>query len=228
VTTVSERVAKPVQPQTEKPKGVLAQSLSWTMGVIGALLVTIAISVVVELTGIAAGWWHGGHAAGLLFVERGYIEGIEQIPLISFKPVVVADHAEERVQAVVGGIYQDALGTQDSDPLSVYLLGAINITQLVVLRLVVTLFTLPGYLVVALAAVIDGGVRRDIRKYTGEHESSYIFHGTKRWLLPGIMGTVSLYLLLPFSVYPALIFAPSMVLFGYLLYVVTGRFKKFI
>ena len=90
---MSERVAKPVQPQTEKPKGVLAQSLSWTMGVIGALLVTIAISVVVELTGIAAGWWHGGHAAGLLFVERGYIEGIEQIPLISFKPVVVADHA---------------------------------------------------------------------------------------------------------------------------------------
>lgn len=225
---MSERVGKPVKPPVEKPKGVLAQSLSWTTSLIGALLMAVAISVVIELVGIAAGWWPGNHAAALLFVERGYIQGIEQIPLMSFTPMAAAGYAEDKLQTVVGGVYQDALDTQRSDPLSVYVLGAINISQLVVLRLVVTLFALPGYLVVALAAVIDGGVRRDIRKYTGEHESSYIFHGAKRWILPGIMGTVSLYLLLPFSVYPALIFAPSMLLFGYLLYVVTGSFKKFI
>lgn len=225
---MSERSIQPTKPPADKPKGMVGRTLSWTFGLLGALLMTIALSVVIELVGITAGWWPQSHAAGLLFVERSYIESIDRFPLTALTPFTVADRAGEQAHAVVGPTYINALHTQDTDPMSPYVLGALNITMLVILRLVVALFTLPGYLLVALAAGIDGGVRRDIRKYTGEHESSYIFHGTKRFVLPGVMATLSIYLLLPFSVYPALVFAPSMALFGYLLYVVTGRFKKFI
>jgi len=225
---MADRQQKNGKPPVDKPQGWISKTLSWTLGVLGALVMTIALSVIIELVGIAAGWWPQSHAAGLLFIERSYIESIDRFPLTALTPIVVAEQADQHAHALIGGVYTNALNTQASDPLSPYLLGALNITLLVVLRLVVALFTLPGFALVAIAAVIDGGVRRDIRKYTGEHESSYVFHGTKRFVIPGIAATVSLYLLLPFAVYPALVFAPAMALFGYMLFVITGRFKKYV
>ena len=225
---MAERQSNTINSPADRQQGWISQTLSWTFGVLGALVMTIALSVIIELVGIAAGWWPDSHAAGLLFIERSYIESIDRFPLTALTPIVVAEHADQQAHALIGTVYTNALNTQASDPLSPYLLGALNITLLVVLRLVVALFTLPGFALVAIAAVIDGGVRRDIRKYTGEHESSYVFHGTKRFVIPGIAATVSLYLLLPFAVYPALVFAPAMALFGYLLFVITGRFKKYV
>ena len=225
---MSKESTRPAKPPVEKPQGIVAKTLSWAFGLAGALLVAVIVSVVIELVGIAAGWWQGGHAATLLLRERSYIEAIDRIPLTALTPIMMARTAEAHFDGATRSLRQNALHHQGSDPLAVYVLGAINTTKLVLFRLVVCLFSLPGYAVVAVAALIDGGVQRDIRKYTGAHESSYLFHGAKRWVVPGIMGTVSLYLLLPWSIYPALAFVPSMALLGYMLFVVSGRFKKYV
>jgi len=225
---MKEQNVRSSKPPVDKPKGTLAQVLSWTVGLSGALLVAIGVSVVIELVGIGAGWWGSNHAANLLLTERSYIEAIEKFPITALSPVLVANQAETQFDAVTAGIRQSAMQTRHSDPISVYLLGAVNTVKLVLLRLVVCLFSLPGYLVVAIAALIDGIVQRDIRKFTGGHESSYVFHKAKRWVLPGIIGTVSLYLMAPWSLFPAVVFAPSMALFGFMLYVASSRFKKFL
>ena len=95
-------------------------------------------------------------------------------------------------------------------------------------RLTICLFVLPGFLLVALVAFYDGLVARDIRKYTGGHESSYVFHKAKRWIVPSLLLTISIYLMLPFSLRPAVIFAPSMLFTGLMIYIATSRFKKFL
>jgi integrating conjugative element membrane protein (TIGR03747 family) len=81
---------------------------------------------------------------------------------------------------------------------------------------------------IALVAFCDGLVSRDIRKYTGGHESSYVFHKAKRWIVPSLMLTISVYLMLPFSLPPVVIFAPAMGLTGMMIYIAASRFKKFL
>ena len=225
---MSEQTARPTKPPVEKPKGVVARALSWVFGLAGGLLVVIAVSVVIELVGVAANWWPDGHAAALLLRERSYIEAIDRIPLTPLDPLVGFNAAEAHFDGATATVQRDALLRSANDPLYAALLATINTAKLTLLRLVICLFSLPGYGVVAVAALIDGGVQRDIRKYTGAHESSYLFHGAKRWIVPGIMGTVSLYLMSPWSIYPALAFVPSMALFGYMLFMVSGRFKKYL
>jgi hypothetical protein len=225
---VTEESVRKATPRPEKPKGTVGRTLSWIFGLAGALLVAILISVVIELVGIAARWWPGSHAATLLITERRYIEAIDRFPLMALSPTMVASTAESRFDQATATVRRSATHAGRNDSFAVYLLAAINITKLVLLRLVVCLFSLPGYLIVAIAALIDGIVQRDIRKFTGGHESSYVFHKAKRWVVPAIVGTVSLYLMMPWSLYPALVFAPSMALFGFMLYVAASRFKKFL
>lgn len=216
------------KPAIEKSKGAVSGTLSWMLGLFAALFIAVAVSVVIELVGIGVGWWGPQHAANLLMTERSYIEAIEKLPLLALSPVVITTTAESEFDAVTQGLRHSAEETRGSDPLSVYVLGALNTTKLVLFRLVVCVFSLPGYAVVAAGALIDGVVQRDIRKFTGGHESSYVFHKAKRWVLPGIIATISVYLMLPWSLYPALVFAPSMALFGFMLYVASSRFKKFL
>lgn len=225
---MSEKTTKPVKPGADRPKTALGKSVSLTMGLIAAIFITVVVSIIIEVVGITFDWWPEDHAMELLEAERGFIGGVDAIPLVPFTAASVEVKASQKLDEAIGSVYQKTQARHATDKLTVYISAAINVTQLVLLRLVVILFILPGYLVVALAAAIDGGTKRDIRKFTGEHESSYVFHGAKRWIFPSIVATASIYLLLPFSVYPALVFAPSMILFGSLLYVATARFKKFL
>lgn len=209
-------------PHQEKPKGAIAQSFDLMGALIKGLVVALVVSILIELVGIAAKWWPGNHAQILLTTERGYIANIDAMPLMSLTPRSVFQDVEIEFNQRVSSVQSYG------DGFSVYLLAAINTAKLLLLRLVVCLFCLPGYLVVGVAASMDGWVRRDIRKYTGAHESSYLFHKAKRWVVPGIVGTISLYLMMPWALYPAVIFAPSMLLFGVALYVTASQFKKYI
>ena len=100
--------------------------------------------------------------------------------------------------------------------------------KLLVLRSVIVLLALPGYALAIVAGLFEGLVARDIRKFTGGHESAYVFHKAKRWVLPSVMLTVTLYLMLPWSIPPALLFAPTMCLTGAMTYIAASRFKKFV
>ena len=123
------------------------------------------------------------------------------------------------------GFWRSLVSTNGLHP---YGVAAINTVKLILLRLSICLFVLPGFVLIALVAFYDGLVARDIRKYTGGHESSYVFHKAKRWIVPSLVLTISIYLMLPFSVPPVVIFAPSMALTGMMIYIAASRFKKFL
>jgi integrating conjugative element membrane protein (TIGR03747 family) len=110
----------------------------------------------------------------------------------------------------------------------VYGVAAINTVKLLLLRGVIVVLALPGYVLAIVAGLFEGLVARDIRKFTGGHESAYVFHKAKRWIAPSVMVTVTLYLMLPWSVPPALLFAPTMLLAAGMVYIAASRFKKFV
>ena len=209
----------------EKPvrheRGLIARVLGWITALIFAMLFAVAVSVVIECLGIAVGWWPSDHARTLLIKERTYIEALDQYPLTALSPQAVAYQASREFDSAWRSLFSPSnLGT--------YTNAGIHTVKLVLLRTSICLFVLPGFVLIALVAFYDGLVARDIRKYTGGHESSYVFHKAKRWIVPSLLLTISLYLMMPFSLPPALIFAPSMALTGLMIYVATSRFKKFL
>lgn len=220
---MTERPQKHRRP--DKPVIYEQGTVSTTLGLVGALvsavLLAVGLSVLIECVGISLSWWPANHAQMLLITERAYIEAIDQYPMTALSPQALSDSAAQAVEGLSRALWS-------TNPLNTYGVAAINTVKLVLLRMAICLFVMPGFLLVALVAFYDGLVARDIRKYTGGHESSYVFHKAKRWIVPSLMLTISLYLMLPFSLPPVVIFAPSMLLTGLMIYVATSRFKKFL
>ncbi len=109
-----------------------------------------------------------------------------------------------------------------------YALATVNIAQLFVVRIVVILLSLPAFVLITYAAVVDGVVQRDLRRYHGSIEQSWIHHYTKSWLGgPIIVLPAMIYLALPFNAPPAIVFMPSFVFFGLMIYIMITTYKKF-
>lgn len=202
-------------------RGVVTRTFGLVTALLAALLLAVGVSVLVECLGIALEWWPANHAMTLLIQERAYIEAIDQYPLTALTPVTLSDSASETLDSLWQSLFA-------SSGMNRYVAATINTVKLVLLRLAICLFVLPGFCLVALVAFYDGLVARDIRKYTGGHESSYVFHKAKRWIVPSLLLTISVYLMLPFSLRPVVIFAPSMLFTGLMIYVMTSHFKKFL
>ncbi len=215
------------QKEQAKP-GLLSSTVS--AAVSGLIWVGLAVlgSIVIELSGVMLRLWDSQHAARLLAVERGYLSNINYIPMLDQSPNKIVDEGLDKFDSSTNPLRRWIEENKNESGLYRYLLSSLDMMKLIFLRLVTCLFSLPGYFLIAFAAVIDGLVQRDIRKFTGGYESSYIFHKAKRWVIPSVLGTISLYLLMPFSLRPSVVFAPSMVSFGFILYVATSRFKKFL
>ena len=107
-----------------------------------------------------------------------------------------------------------------------YLQAAVNITQVFIVRLVVIILTLPIFLIVGIAASIDGLVQRELRKYGGGNESSFVYHNIKPWILPSIFWGWIIYLGFPVSVHPNFVFVPSAILYGMTIAITAATFKK--
>ena len=210
----------------KKPQGLIEQSLFGAIALCVWLSVAIISSVLIEWVGIVARWWGPTHAATLLHTELGFLPTFDGYPLIT--PSVVLPHTIAEMDARVRPVIHTIAVRVESTTLMVFAIAAFNTAKLILLRLLITTLSIPGFVFVAVAAVLDGLVERDIRKFTGGHESSYLFHKAKRWIVPSIAGMVALYLINPWAIHPVFIFGPSMLLFGVAVFVSVSRFKKFI
>jgi len=217
----SVRYARENEPARPVKRGMFGMTLATLGALIGAAVSAALLSVLLEWAGIALGWWPDTHSRDLLIIERGYIEALDDYPLSPLRPTQLTALAWgqfDRGLSFVG--ITATVGAQG--------VAAINTVKLLLLRLVIVVLALPGYALAVVAGLFEGLVARDIRKFTGGHESAYVFHKAKRWITPSVMLTVTLYLMLPWSVPPALLFAPTLMLTAGLVYIAASRFKKFV
>jgi hypothetical protein len=215
------REAAATAPPRPARRGALALSLSALSGLIGAALLAALLSVLLEWAGIFCQWWPPSHARDLLLTERGFIEAIDDYPLSPLRPVQLTDLAWREFDAALAWLGPGASA-------GVYAVAAINTAKLLLLRGVIVALALPGYALALVAGLFEGLVARDIRKFTGGHESAYVFHKAKRWIVPSILFTVTGYLMLPFPAPPVAVFAPTMGLAALMVYIAASRFKKFV
>ena len=109
-----------------------------------------------------------------------------------------------------------------------YLLAAAQMTQLVGVRLAVVLLSLPAFATAALMGILDGLVQRDLRRFGGAVESSFLYHHLKKLLSPLIGVPILVYLASPWPLHPTAVFVPPALAFGWIMQRTLARFKKYL
>jgi integrating conjugative element membrane protein (TIGR03747 family) len=108
------------------------------------------------------------------------------------------------------------------------LIAAAYTVLVFLVRLLVLCLTLPLFLMAAFVGLVDGLVRRDIRRFGAGRESGFLYHRAKASLMPvAVLPWVS-YLALPVSVDPLLVLLPSAMLLGIAVDIAAGSFKKYL
>ena len=107
-----------------------------------------------------------------------------------------------------------------------YVVAAATVTQVFAVRVAVVTLSMPAFGLAALMGALDGLVSRDLRRWGGGRESSFVYHHARRWVWPMFLLAWVLYLSLPFSLHPSLAILPFAAGVGVLVAVTTGSFKK--
>ncbi len=220
----------------------LAQGLKW-------LLVSLFISILIEWTGMVFWWeeqgaahsrqmltnelrWLGtgfhqngwmGHignhayhlsdrAYSLLFERTGIVE------LVHWITPAPSPH-ESGIRAVLHRLHA---------PVSEYVVAAMQMTQVFTVRLAILVLSLPVFVLFAWVALVDGLVLRDLRRWGGGRESSFVYHYARKAMLPLFLSAWVLYLVLPVSVHPSWILLPFALAFALAVRVTAGTFKKYL
>lgn len=109
-----------------------------------------------------------------------------------------------------------------------YAEAARNIVQLFAVRLAVLILTLPTFILFSVVGLIDGLVRRDLRRWGGGRESSYLYHYAKKSVWRFVLIAAITYLALPISLHPAFILLPFAILFAVSISITASTFKKYL
>lgn len=109
-----------------------------------------------------------------------------------------------------------------------YLLAALFTVLVFCVRLVVLLMTIPLFAMAALTGLVDGLVRRDLRKFGAGRESSYLYHKARATIMPLAIFPWTLYLALPISISPMLVLLPCAALLGMSVSITAASFKKYL
>ena len=228
----------PTRPPAPK-RGIISTPLSLLGRVCATLLTSVFFSLIVEWVGIAFFWPEQGaeHSHQMMNTElHWFSENVTHSVLVSDPAGTLTDI----LQQTWNGLFVDTgfipwaerlRHRPDFEALSwvsTYLQATVYIILTFVLRVFILVLTAPLFLLAALIGMTDGLVRRDIRRFGNGYESGFIYHHAKQLMMPVFFLAWLLYLSLPFSVNPTVILLPAAFLFGLIISITTGSFKKYL
>jgi len=234
----------PVQSQ-----GLLSRSLSLLVRVLFGLLLALVFSILLEWLGMIFGWPEEGlaHSQRLLAQELEYLQADFRQSLLTADPLA---YVERFAEVFHDGLFEatgiialiDWLNTSTSSADSRFLnalrasyqsvadfiAAAFVISQVFAVRLAVLTLAMPAFLLFSVMALVDGLVRRDLRRWGGGRESSFIYHHAKQALFPALTLPWIIYLGLPVSLHPNGVILPFATLFALSLTITAATFKKYL
>lgn len=228
------------------PRGPISMVSSLVLSFIGSVFIAIIVGTVLEVVGLYSFWkpmpGAQGHAYLHLLDDFAYVErsprSIFVADTVTFtkqladwarRPFLIAGFPQLIAKARRPAAHAPEALRSVSLVAAACLEILVYVTQDVAVRLALALYALPGLLILLTVGIVDGLVQRDIRKWAGGRESSFVYHHAKhyaKWLLS--MG-FALYLGWPFSgmnpIYLLLIFG---LLTAFALAVTCATFKKYL
>lgn len=229
--------------------GFIAGAFATTLQTIAWLIAGLILSIAIEIIGMLFWWPDQGarHASAMLQAELSYLG--EEFPrsLLTADPLaftaslvrtahewlVVRTGLERLLGFLAGAAPPDtarfsAYVHAALSPALPYIQATITMIQVYAARLSVLLLTSPVFLLAGLAGLAEGLIRRDLRRWGGGRESSFVYHHVRRLILPSLLAAWTVYLALPFSVHPAFVVLPCATAFGLTVLTASSRFKKYL
>ena len=247
-----EKVQQRQQTAPPKQPGLFI-TLFWLMPwkVVGILLASLLVSLLIEYAGMTFIWAGEGaeHSRQVMLTESGYLsEGFTRSLILSQPVVVISAWIQEAYQWIFvdtgfiswvntarsvhsqGGTVEtlSRAGSWLARALWEYLQATVYVTIIFAIRVAILVLSVPLFIMVSVIGIVDGLVRRDLRRYGAGYESSFVYHHAKRYVKPAMYGPCMLYLAWPTAVWPNLLLLPSAIMLGFVLTVVTGAFKKYL
>ncbi|HCL5284641.1 TPA: DUF4400 domain-containing protein [Salmonella enterica] len=108
------------------------------------------------------------------------------------------------------------------------LLSAGNVTLTFLLRLAILLQALPLFALTITIGLIDGLVRRDVRRFGAGHESGFVYHHARRMISASLAATGLVWLAEPVFLEPEYVLVLGTVGIVIAISVATGAFKKYV
>ncbi|MBU9819888.1 TIGR03747 family integrating conjugative element membrane protein [Rahnella sp. BCC 1045] len=247
-----EKVQQRQQTVPPKQPGLFI-TLFWLLPwkVIGILLASLLVSLLIEYAGMTFVWAGEGaeHSRQVMLTESGYLsEGFTHSLMLSQPVTVIRAWIQQAYQwgfvdsGFIGWVNNartahgqggavetlSMAGSWLARLLWDYLQATVYVTIIFAIRVSILVLSVPLFIMVSITGIVDGLVRRDLRRYGAGYESSFVYHHAKRYVKPAMYGPCMLYLAWPTAVWPNLLLVPSAVMLGMVLSIVTGAFKKYL
>ncbi len=242
--TAIRQAPTPAAATTEK-RGLLRGTLK----LLGWVAASLAISILIEWIGMT--WWWAeqgaGHARRMLETELGYLDAIGRGSVMTEDPEAYARafaetgydwlwrrtglewaaSAAARAPGPESGALRRALH-RAWKAVGEYVQAAVYVTELFFARLAVLSLSMPAFLLAVSMGLLDGAVQRDLRRWGGGRESSFVYHHARRLIWPAFVAAWVIYLSLPVSVHPAFVVTPFAAATGLVVAVTVASFKKYL
>ena len=230
-------------------EGMLSKSLTAIAKIIQWLLLSLVFSIIIEWAGMVLWWPDEGleHSRNMLSKEISYLDTDFRRSVVTSDPARFAKRFadntyhylfevtrfvdfirwispqpttnEQGLRITLHNIYH---------PIAEFVIAMMQVTQVFSVRLAILTLAMPVFLLFSLVALVDGLVHRDLRRWGGGRESSFVYHYAKKAALPLFVLTWVTYLALPFSLHPTFIVLPFATLFALTLAVTASTFKKYL
>lgn len=241
--------ARPDPRRTAAHPGLICKALTAAAQAIKWLLLSLLFSILIEWAGMVFWWPDQGlnHSRLMLAREIRYLD-------TDFRRSVLAPDPARFAGAVADGTYRYLFeitgvtvfirwvsprpGARETGlrpalhrafrPVARFVMAAMQMTQVFSVRLAILSLATPVFFLFGLVALVDGLVCRDLRRWGGGRESSFVYHYAKRAVLPLLVSAWVTYLALPFSLHPAWIILPFASLVALVITVSASTFKKYL
>ncbi len=218
---------------TDTPRPVRKTESPFLIRVLEVLLVSLLLSILIEWFCMAFIWEYQGseHSEMMLERELSFLDK-------DFKENITGSSASSLILTYVGGAYyyifqwthlEDFLTfIGDSIGLTDYVVSMKFVFLLFLVRVGILIFSLPVFVLFAIAGLTSGFALRDIRRWSGGREYGSVYHTTKRLAPKAMIATWVIYLASPVSIHPNLIILPCAVFFGLNILILCASFKKYL
>jgi len=244
---MAEAVADPRRQVVQQ--GLFSKSLSAVAKIIQWLLFSLLFSIIVEWAGMVLWWPDEGidHSRTMLATEISYLDNDFRRSVITSDPAQFAKRFADNTYHYLFEVtrFVDFIRWVSPQPLKYeqgirptlhkiykpvaeYVIAMMQVTQVFSVRLAILTLAMPIFMLFSLVALVDGLVQRDLRRWGGGRESSFVYHYAKKAALPLVILTWVTYLALPFSLHPTFVVLPFATLFALTVAVTASTFKKYL
>ncbi|ONH50904.1 integrating conjugative element membrane protein, PFL_4697 family [Pseudomonas cedrina] len=237
--------------QETAQRGLVVFLFTLPLRILGLLLGSLLLSLIIELVGMQLFWPEQGwrHAQAMMNFELQQFSTqftrslVVQAPgRIAYRWVTWLHESLLLDTGVLNWVERVNAQAQFSDTrrgfnavvaqavthLENYVLAAFYASATFGLRVLLLVLTLPLFLLAAVTGMVDGLVRRDVRRFGAGRESGFVYHRARALLMPLALSPWAVYLALPISVHPLVILLPSALLLGIAIRITVASFKKYL